>query len=409
MREVSADVIELCGLLQCLGYNIKSLDTRDGNTSMDRPKTVTITCQASGIQVMLESADMGCSCPGNANESNSGFWQVSGMTGGKQLNKETTSGLIGSLPRKTREEVANNLIKIISYIKDHNESELDKPMQANKSTSMLELNTPEKRNVELKLETPNRCKSLDTLALEGGSNIPGSWLLQRQLTHSADVMPKKTSMYQRQRTYTVSTTSGSIRTRNKTSSPIRKCPVSPDLLATLVQAETNCHDLKNLLNYIIHLLAEDEKNDSSMSSLALDVSRISLIKGPELSKPFTSSPNISSLGMANEDITKHLRRAETGSTTSLKSDNNSAKQSKLRKYTPGLLKFKKESKEPPKPDKKEIKSRLFSNFMKPKPGSHSVSPSTSRLNVDASPNLSGAKKKYSHIKSTIPRPSSKKE
>ncbi|VVC97877.1 unnamed protein product [Leptidea sinapis] len=368
--EVSADVIELCGLLQCLGYNIKSLDTRDGNTSMDRPKTVTITCQASGIQVMLESADMGCSCPGNANESNSGFWQVSGMTGGKQLNKETTSGLIGSLPRKTREEVANNLIKIISYIKDHNESELDKPMQANKSTSLLELNTPEK---------------------------------------SADVMPKKTSMYQRQRTYTVSTTSGSIRTRNKTSSPIRKCPVSPDLLASLVQAETNCHDLKNLLNYIIHLLAEDEKNDSSMSSLALDVSRISLIKGPELSKPFTSSPNISSLGMANEDITKHLRRAETGSTTSLKSDNNSAKQSKLRKYTPGLLKFKKESKEPPKPDKKEIKSRLFSNFMKPKPGSHSVSPSTSRLNVDASPNLSGAKKKYSHIKSTIPRPSSKKE
>lgn len=39
------DVVELCALLQCLGFGIKSLDTTDGNVSEEGTRTVTINCQ----------------------------------------------------------------------------------------------------------------------------------------------------------------------------------------------------------------------------------------------------------------------------------------------------------------------------------------------------------------------------
>lgn len=43
--------------------------------------------QASGLHVVLETPSVNCSCPATNLQQNSGMWQVSGTTGGKQLDK----------------------------------------------------------------------------------------------------------------------------------------------------------------------------------------------------------------------------------------------------------------------------------------------------------------------------------
>lgn len=55
--------------------------------------------------------------------------------------------------------------------------------------------------------------------------------------------------------------------------------------------------------------------------------------------------------------------------------------------------------------KNYIKTHIISGLSKPKV----VTPVRIPITKDASVNLSGSKKKYSSVKSTIPRPSSKKE
>ncbi|CAG9788555.1 unnamed protein product [Diatraea saccharalis] len=147
VNEAYTDVVELCALLQCLGFSVKSLDTSDHNVSQDgATKTVIINCQSSGLHVVLESPGLSCSCP--STHQNSGVWQVSGVTGGKQLDKEFGCTLLGALPKAHRDKLTQELREMIRCIKQHNESvdvDQQKAKEINKSTSMIELNTPEKR------------------------------------------------------------------------------------------------------------------------------------------------------------------------------------------------------------------------------------------------------------------------
>lgn len=46
MEEEEGDVAELCAILQCLGYQIRSLETGESNASQDGVgKTIVINCQ----------------------------------------------------------------------------------------------------------------------------------------------------------------------------------------------------------------------------------------------------------------------------------------------------------------------------------------------------------------------------
>ncbi|CAG4951419.1 unnamed protein product [Colias eurytheme] len=407
-----SDVVELCALLQCLGFGVKSLDTRDGNMSQEvSAKTITINCQASGLLVVMESTDASCSCPINANESNSGFWQVSGVAGGKQSNKESGSGILGSLPRAQRDRLTKELQDIIKFIKEHNETEADKPKEGNKSTSMIELKTPEKRHFQLKSETPARYRSLDTLTAteDGPQSLPAPGLLQRQLLNEHnDANIEKKVMCQRQSTYTLTSPLGSVRSRNKTSSPIQ-VQTSSNILESLIAAKKGAEEIQNKLAYAIRELCEEGKNDSSLSSLALDVSKISVLKGHDGKAQFSSSPNLSALANVHDDITKRLKRTESASTSNLVSKATAKdKQSRLRRISPNLFKFKKDNPPSIKIEKKcqDSKTSKFNSLFKPK----GLTPSsTPKLNSEASPNLSASRKKFSHVKSTIPRPAPKKE
>ncbi|XP_047032173.1 uncharacterized protein LOC124639008 [Helicoverpa zea] len=419
-NEAYTDVVELCALLQCLGFSVKSLDTSDGNISQDGGmRSVVINCQTSGLHVVLESPSLSCSCPTASNQQNSGVWQVSGVTGGKQLDKEFGCSLLGSLPKSHRERLSKELYEMIKCIKQHNESDIEMPKEAieNKSASMLELKTPEKRDFPIKSETPTRYRSLDTLTSaskrERGQPLPEPGPLHKveQADASADdSKEKKQIMCRRQSTYTLSSTPGSVRRRNKTSSPIHASQNT--LLDGLIAAEKAAADLHNKLAYVIKEFMEDGKHDSSISSLTLDVSKISLLKCADAKAQFASSPNLSGIGMAKDDFTKsRLKRFESASTSNLAPKAGAAKESKLssklRRISPNIFKSKKESPglKLDKGKTLDAKSKLNSLF-KPK----IVTPvRTPRSNVEASPNLSSSRKKFSHVKSTIPRPSSKKE
>ncbi|CAH1639009.1 unnamed protein product [Spodoptera littoralis] len=411
-NEAYTDVVELCALLQCLGFSVKSMDTSDGNLSQDGGvRSVVINCQSSGLHVVLESASLSCSCPTTASQQTSGIWQVSGMTGGKHLDKEFGCSLLGSLPKSHRERLSKELHEMIRCIKQHNESdaEMGKEAIANRSSSMVELNTPEKRDFPLKTDTPTRYRSLDTLtaAKKNNDQIPEPGPLHK--VEHADVSAdgnkeKKQIMCRRQSTYTLSSTPGSVRRRNKTSSPIHTSQNT--LLDNLIAAEKAAEDLHNKLVCVIREYVEDGKHDSSMSSLTLDVSKISLLKCPDASKAqFASSPNLSAMGVAKEDFNR-LKRFESVSTSNLAPKSTVAKESKitsrLRRISPNLFKSKKESPSV-KIDKPDARSKLNSLF-KPK----IVTPvRTPRANPEASPGLSSSRKKFSHVKSTIPRPAKK--
>ncbi|CAH0694462.1 unnamed protein product [Spodoptera exigua] len=310
-NEAYTDVVELCALLQCLGFSVKSLDTSDGNLSQDGGvRSVVINCQ-----------EFGCS-------------------------------LLGSLPKSHRERLSKELHEMIRCIKQHNESDADlgKDAIANRSASMIELNTPEKREFPLKSDTPTRYRSLDTLtaAKRNNDQLPDPGPLHK-VEHgdvSADgSKEKKQIMCRRQSTYTLSSTPGSVRRRNKTSSPIHTSQST--LLDNLIAAEKAAEDLHNKLVYVIREYVEDGKHDSSMSSLTLDVSKISLLKCPDASKAqFSSSPNLSAMGVAKEDFSR-LKRFESVSTSNLAPKSTVAKESKitsrLRRISPNLFKTKKEA------------------------------------------------------------------
>ncbi|CAH0589233.1 unnamed protein product [Chrysodeixis includens] len=418
-NEAYTDVVELCALLQCLGFSVKSLDTSDGNMSQDGGvRSVVINCQSSGLHVVLESPSLSCSCP-TTNHQNSGVWQVSGVTGGKQLDKEFGCSLLGSLPKSHRDRLTKELHEMIRCIKQHNESdvELAKEAIANRSASMIELKTPDKSDFKIKSDTPTRYRSLDTLtaARRDDPQLPAPGPLQKLDLADASTEEgneKKQIMCRRQSTYTLSSTPGSVRRRNKTSSPIHASQQNT-LLESLVAAEKAAEDLHSKLTYVIREFVEDGKHDSSMSSLTLDVSKISLLKCSEATKSqFASSPNLSGLGSTREDLTKsRLKRFESASTSNLGPTKSSSKDnklaSKLRRISPNIFKIKKEGStvklEKPKPQ--DAKSKLNILF-KPK----IVTPvRTPRANMEASPNLSSSRKKFSHVKSTIPRPASIKK
>ncbi|RVE49865.1 hypothetical protein evm_005458 [Chilo suppressalis] len=407
VNEAYTDVVELCALLQCLGFSVKSLDTSDTNLSQDGgTRTVVINCQSSGLHVVLESPGLSCSCP--ATDQNSGVWQVSGITGGKQLDKEFGCTLLGSLPKSHRERLNRELREMIRCIKQHNESvenENNKAKENNKSASMVELNTPEKRLFQPKVDTPTRYRSLDTLTTAKDAaepQLPEPRPLAKQLIgYTEEEMNDHKIMCRRQSTYTLSSTPGSVRRRNKTSSPIQN--QQSTLLESLIEAEKVAENLRNKLAFVIKEYVEEGKCDSSMSSLALDMSRISVLKG-EPGKQFASSPNLSGLGKAQNDFTKsRIKRFDSASTSNLlaKKPPPNEKPSKLRRLSPNIFnKAKKDGvksdKNPPKiPDNKSSK---IGSLFRPK----IVTP-VSRP-PESSPNLSTAKRKFNHIKSTIPRP-----
>ncbi|KAL0821513.1 hypothetical protein ABMA28_004975 [Loxostege sticticalis] len=408
VNDAYTDVVELCALLQCLGFSVKSLDTSEVNLSQDvGTRTVVINCQSSGLHVVLESPGLACSCP-TTNQQNSGVWQVSGIAGGKQLDKEFGCTLLGSLPKPHRERLTKELREMIRCIKEHNESDHEKKNKEalNKSTSIIELNTPEKRLFQSKIETPTRYRSLDTLtaAKADGEQLPAPGPLTKRLLAGAygdDNSEKKTAMCRRQSTYTLSSTPGSsIRRRNKTSSPIQS--IHNPLLETLMEAEKEAEELRNKIAYIRKEFIE-EKNDSSMSSLALDVSKISVLKEPSKAQ-FASSPNLSGLGTVQEDFPKsRLKRFESASTSHLgpKQLNPNEKPSRLKRISPNIFRMKKDGTKSEKPKTQDNKNSKLNNFFRPK----IVTPVHGSRVSESSPNLSSAsKKKYSHVKSTIPRP-----
>ncbi|CAG4987357.1 unnamed protein product [Parnassius apollo] len=418
------DVVELCALLQCLGFSIKSLETSDGNVSQEGGvRTVVINCQASGLHVVLESNNVSCSCPANSQQQNSGFWQVSGTKGGKQLDKEYGSSVLGSLPKAYRERLTKELLDIVRCIKENNESDLEKPKEreslANKSASMTELKTPEKQLFQLPSGTPTRYRSLDTLTTGKevtDENLPAPGLLQKHIsdkssTDTNDQDNKKLMCQsQRQSTYTLSSTPESIRQRNKTSSPIQGA--ESKILENLISAEKAAEDLRNKLANIVKQINEDGKNDSSMCSLVLDVSKISVLKGAETSKAqFASSPNLSALGSGIEDFSKsRLKRIESASTSNLITDkptSKDGKMSKLRRISPKMFNLKKDTYAVSKiATSQENKSGKLNALFKPK----IVTPvRVPKVSLEPSPNLSASRKKFSHVKSTIPRPAAKKE
>ncbi|CAH2043253.1 unnamed protein product, partial [Iphiclides podalirius] len=416
IQDPYTDVVELCALLQCLGFSVKSLDTSDTNASQEGGvRTVVINCQASGLHVVMESHNVSCSCPATSQQQNSGFWQVSGITGGKHFDKESGSALLGYLPKAYRERLTKELLEIVRCIKENNESDLEKPKEreslANKSASMLELKTPEKRLFQLPPGTPTRYRSLDTLTTAKETtdqNLPAPGPLQKHLANDKSM----DLMCQRQSTYTLSSTPDSIRRRNKTSSPIQGS--ENKILESLLAAEKAAEDLRNKLAIIVREYNDDRKHDSSMSSLVLDVSKISVLKGAESSKAqFASSPNLSALGSGTDDYSRsRLKRTESASTSNLANKQGSKEgkvSSKLRRISPNIFKFKKESPSVYKVDKAtahENKSSKLNTLFKPKIATPVRVP---KVNLEPSPNLSNSRKKFSHVKSTIPRPSSKKE
>ncbi|KAG6447719.1 hypothetical protein O3G_MSEX005109 [Manduca sexta] len=419
---LTANVVELCALLQCLGFSVKSLDTIDPNASQEGGvRTVVINCQSSGLHVVLESASLSCSCPATNQQQNSGVWQVSATAGGKQLDKEFGCSLLGSLPKSHRDRLTKELHDIIRCIKQHSDTEeriKDKETPVNKSASMLDLKTPEKIHHQIKLDTPTRYRSLDTLTkatkddVEQVLPVPG--VLQRPHLNSEPSDDdkgdqSKQTMCRRQSTYTLSSTPGSIRRRNKTSSPIK--PQHLNLFENLMAAEKTAEDLRKQLSCIVRDFMEDGKNDSSMTSLVLDVSKISVLKAPETSKSqFASSPNLSALTLQDDFMKNRLKRFESASTSDLASNKSApvkeGKMSRLRRISPNFFKTKKEG-PTIKIDKAKVeaKSNKLNSLLRPK----IITPvRTPRQNTESSPNLSASsKKKFSHVKSTIPRPSKK--
>ncbi|XP_047535700.1 uncharacterized protein LOC125070064 isoform X2 [Vanessa atalanta] len=406
------DVVELCALLQCLGFSIKSLETTDVSICQDgATRTVVINCQASGFHVVMESTNSTCSCPMAPTHQNSGFWEVSGVTGGKQYSKECGSALLGSLPKAHRERLTSQLQDIVRCIKEHNESDGEKHKDGvgNKSASMIELKTPEKRHYQITSQTPTRYRSLDTLTTGGMAPeqlpTPGP-LLKDAIEDNAD---GKKLMCQRQSTYTLSSTPGSSRRRNKTSSPIQM--PSSSVLENLMGAEKTAEELRNKISNVIKEIVEDGKLDSSMSSLALDVSKISLLRGTESSKiQFASSPNLSGLAVQDECM-KRLKRVDSASTSNLapKPPPKDGKMAKLRRISPNLFKLR-NSPNVAKTDKEKTthdpKSSKLNSLFKPR----IVTPvRVAKTTTDANANLSSSRKKFSNVKSTIPRPASKKE
>ncbi|CAB3230164.1 unnamed protein product [Arctia plantaginis] len=413
------DVVELCALLQCLGFSVKSLDTSDGNVSHDAGlRTVVINCQSSGLHVVLENPSLSCSCPTSGHQQNSGIWQVSGVTGGKQLDKEFGCTLLGSLPKSHRDRLTKELHDIIRCIKQHNESDVDTPKDAlaNKSASMIELKTPDKITTNIKAETPTRYRSLDTLIApikKSEQPFPTPGILQRAnlIDASADngTDNKKQMMCSRQSTYTLSSTPGSVRRRNKTSSPI-KSSSQRFILDSLIAAEKVAEDLHSKLTLIIREIMEEDNHNSSISSLALDVSKISVLKVVEpIKSQFASSPNLSAIGHVKEDLVKSsLKRFESASTSNLAPCKSSTKESsisKLRRMSPNFFKSKETSGVKTEKGKSQDTRSKFQSLLKPK----IVTPvRTARMTAESSPNLSSSsKKKFSHVKSTIPRPMKK--
>ncbi|XP_063537440.1 uncharacterized protein LOC134746812 [Cydia strobilella] len=414
--EAYTDVVELCALLQCLGFSVKSLNTSDGNMSQENgARTVIINCQASGLHVVLESGSSSCSCPPEASQHNSGVWHVSGISGGQRLDKEFGCSILGQLPKAHRERLSAELRDIMRCIRESGDID-DNKEKVNKSASMIEVKVSPERLSLTKAETPTRYRSLDTLtaAKEADQQLPTPGLLQKKLvltdTSADDVTTdKKNLMCRRQSTYTLSSpgsVSGSVKIRNKTSSPIQQ-PQSV-VLESLVAAEKAAEGLRQQLATIIKQFSDEGKDDSSMSSLILDVSKISVLKGTEPMKTqFASSPNLSGLGTVYEDMKKNkLLKMESAPTSNLvpkkqTPNKDGGMASKLRRLSPNF--FKKNSSIKNDKLKPQDKNSKLNSIFKPK----AVTP---KLKSESNPNLSASsKKRFSHIKSTIPRPTPKKE
>lgn len=218
------EVMEVIALLQHFGYNMKSLEKNDLNVGKDEAiRTVAINCQASELRVVMESVNTTGSCPLAPSNQNGGFWEVPGVTGGKQYSEECGSGLLGSLPKSQRERLMMRLQDMIKLIKEYSESELQeekhKECLENNFGSMINLKTPERR---MGTYTDVTYRSLDTLtaaATTAGNapqQLPAPGTLLEDATED-NAKEKKTRRCLRKDTYTISTMPGSSKKINKTS------------------------------------------------------------------------------------------------------------------------------------------------------------------------------------------------
>lgn len=59
--------------------------------------------------------------------------------------QEFGSSILGSLPKSHRERLTRQLQDIVCYVKEHNETEGEKRDGVNRSASMIEIKTPDKK------------------------------------------------------------------------------------------------------------------------------------------------------------------------------------------------------------------------------------------------------------------------
>ncbi|GBP67747.1 hypothetical protein EVAR_51804_1 [Eumeta japonica] len=201
------------------------------------------------------------------------------------------STLLGNLPKTFTEQLAKQLKGLVRSIREHNELETE--LAAVK-----------------KLCSGEESQGKDTLANRSASMI------------EFKVTPEK--------------------------SPIH--PPSSSILERLIGAEKAAEELRNKLTNLVQDYMNEDRT-SSISSLALDVSKISLLKASEPSKSqFASSPNLSSSATVKENLSKSkLKRFESASTSNLPSkkitpkSEGGMKLSKLRRLSPSCFFSKKES------------------------------------------------------------------
>lgn len=371
-KQMHPDVPDICMLLQCMGFKIKSVTCDESSRNLNNVgQALSITCKISGMSMIMESSTTECNCPVDSERESSGFWQVSGVSGGIiESNKETGSTLLESLPKETSFYVTNELAKLIELTRskcyvdklDNNKNvttDIIPPVNqldikedrslSDASVSLGNLNESPPRSKYLmhllKTETPTRYRSLDTLTnvknLDDDIPKPGPLIPKHNTSsdseninvdkHDEDVSKPVVA---RQQTYNFTTpTQEKIkkyrRSKTLTSSPIAKVP--PILWQDLVTAEKMAKDLHSKLQSILKnpVAVEDEKIDASVASL--DVSKISLQKDQphDITKPitklrhpisqFASSPNLSGCRMSSlTDANRpNLTRVNSSSTSKL--------------------------------------------------------------------------------------------
>ncbi|XP_077299862.1 uncharacterized protein LOC143920781 [Arctopsyche grandis] len=333
------DIMDLCNILQCLGFNIKNV-LKEYKPLGEAGTTIEVNCNIAGIKVVLESKNTECNCPKLEYIDENEKWEMSGTSGGIQVSRTENNlvfqrDLCKSMIMHVKSEV-NNLVELLRTkiipVTPPNKNILNKsfPKSADAhlgnsisvSSSCLFSSPPNSRGLQIKVETPGRCRSLDTLN-DTNSKIallPEPRALsasQKSLIEDSNqnidkiVDEKQTSKVKtivRQNTYTASPTNSHEPRHvlpSRTSSPIPAIPST--VILNLHQAEKIADDLMVLIQETIKTM--EPVYEKSQSSLVMDVSKISVAKSQVLeprgrtgstlstrsAMPFASSPNLSNI------------------------------------------------------------------------------------------------------------------